>query len=164
MNIKIQNIINEELAVLPKELKDIINIFEWDSLVEEIGKKHNLTPYKIFTLQIETALVLIGLVAPNLYIENIEQKVGVNQEEAKKITMETNQKIFTPMMNKLNETIKNNLPNRNIHWQQNLNFILSGGDYTAFIKRIEETKDEIPKPNESFNPSKMDDLKSKFTI
>ena len=76
------------------------------------------------------------------------------------------------MFDKLTENIKKDLKNKSIHWQQNLNFILSGGDYTAFIRRPENPTRSAPDAtmtggqngDDIFNPSKLDDLKSKFTI
>lgn len=162
MNTKIQNIIQEELSVLPKEQQDIINIFEWDKKIEEIGKNYNLTEDEIFNLQIETALALLGLVAPDLYIKNIENNIKINEEKSEKIVIEANQKIFTPMMSQLTDNIKKSLPNRNINWQQNLDFILSGGDYTVFIRRQE--KEEPRGKALKFNPSNVEDLRSSFTI
>jgi hypothetical protein len=153
------------IALLPKEKQELINNFGWEKIAEEIGKNHNLSEDEISVLKKEVTLILIDFRDFSFLAINIEDYAGINKNEAEKIAEEINQKIFKPMMNKLNENIKKTLKDRNIHWQQNLDFILSGGDYTAFIRRVEnEMKDELPKNNDTFNPSKLDDLKSKFTI
>ncbi len=163
MNQELKKTIEEKLTTRPKEIRETILSFNWAEIVEEIGKNNLLnTEEEISILQLETSLVLLGLT--DNFEENIASKLGISPELANKISIEVFKKVFIPITNKINETIKNSLPNRSIHWQQNLNFILSGGDYTAFIKRVEEKKDEIPETNENFNPSKLDDLKSKFTI
>ena len=54
------------------------------------------------------------------------------------------EKIFTPIANILTENIKNNIKNKNPNWQQSVNFILSGGDYTAFIERRSDMINTTP--------------------
>ena len=165
MTEKTKNLIKEQIEFIPKEAQEVMNTFNWEGMSEEIGKKYLLNEGDRNDLQIEVGLVLVGLEFQELLATNIEQSLNIDKDKAEKISEEADQKIFKPMYNKLTENIKKTLKIRNIHWQQNLNFILSGGDYTAFIERIEnEKKDELLKPNESFNPSKLDDLKSKFTI
>ena len=69
------------------------------------------------------------------------------------------------MAEKLNEVIKKNLDKKNAHWQQNLDFIISGGDYTAFIRRVEnQTSSSTPTNQTISNSSKMTDLRDTFTI
>ena len=71
------------------------------------------------------------------------------------------------MFDTFTENMKKSLPTKIVSWQQNLDFILSGGDYTSFIQKRVEKKDVerwVPKETSTFNPSKLDDLKSKFTI
>ena len=154
-----------EMALLPKEKQEVINSLNWEKTIEEIGKNHNLLEDEIEVLKEEVKLILVNNEYRYFISLNLQENTNIKKDEAEKIAKEVEEKIFTPMMNKLNENIKKTLKIRNIHWQQNLNFILSGGDYTAFIERVEnEKKDELPNPNESFNPSKLDDLKSKFTI
>ena len=154
-----------EMALLPKGKQEVINSLNWEKTIEEIGKNHNLLEDEIEVLKEEVKLILVNNEYRYFISLNLQENTNIKKDEAEKIAKEVEEKIFTPMMNKLNENIKKTLKIRNIHWQQNLNFILSGGDYTAFIERVEnEKKDELPNPNESFNPSKLDDLKSKFTI
>jgi hypothetical protein len=166
MNIKLQDTIKEQLSVLRKENQEAINSLDWVKISEEIIKKYLTEEEKISAFQLETFLVLVGLVEDEeKYKENLENHVSLTADEILKITTEAREKIFLPVYNFLIESIKKSLKDRNIHWQQNLGFILSGGDYTAFIREpIKENENKIPDPKDSFNPSKIDDLKSKFTI
>jgi hypothetical protein len=154
-----------EISLLPKEKQEIINGFGWEKIAEEIGKNHKLSEDEISVLKEEIILVLIESEDQDYFWFNIEDNTNVKQEEAKRIAEEVEQKIFKPMFDLLTKNIKNTLKIRNIHWRQNLDFILSGGDYTAFIRRVEEKKEQnVLNIKNTFNPSKLDDLKSKFTI
>ena len=165
MTENLKQLIKEVLVELPKESQEVINSFGWENISEEIGKKYYFGAQEINKLQVEIALVMAGIEKQNSLALNIENEIVTSKDDAIKIAEEIVQKIFKPMVNKLTEMIKKNLKSRVIHWQQNLNFILSGGDYTTFIERVKnETKDEILKGYQNLGPSKMDDLKSKFTI
>ena len=61
--------------------------------------------------------------------------MGTSKDEAEKIAEEINQKIFMPIYYSLTENIKKNMQNKKLDWKQNLNFVLSGGDYFVFINQ-----------------------------
>ena len=86
----------------------------------------------------ETLLILVGLESAESYARNIENNVGTSKDEAVKIANEAFQKIFTPISNSIEEAVKNNLKNKNPNPTQTLDFILSGGDYSAFIAPARE--------------------------
>lgn len=154
----------EELLKMPKEWQEAVNDFNWEKISEEIGKKYSLLDSEVNNLQVEIMLTLTGIEQITELEVNILYNVVLVEEKAKKISEEIIEKIFTPIANKVEEIIKDSLKNKNIHWKQNLDFILSGGDYTAFIKRVEEEKMSPDILKKNFNPSKIDDLKSSFTI
>jgi len=133
MTDKLQQIIKEEIEKLPKEAQDAINSFEWENIAEEIGKKYLLGESEINELQVEILLVLVGLTDSQFYVTTIENEIGLTKDEATKISNEVFEKIFVPISNAIEENIKKNLPNKNPNWKQSLDFILSGGDYSAFI-------------------------------
>lgn len=139
MREKLEKIIKEEMTFLPKEVQEAINSLDWARVAEEIGKKFLLTENEISNFQVETLLVLIGLEEGEAYVRNIENEVGTSKEEAEKIAEEAEQKIFTPIYGFLTENIKKNLKNKNLNWEQTLNFILSGGDYSTFLGRTDAT-------------------------
>ena len=159
--------IQEQLEFLPKESQEAINSFDWAKISEEIGKKYFLIGNDINVLQAQIGLVLVGLEGQDELAVEIEDEVGTSRENAQKISDEVVQKILKPIFENLSQKIKMSLKDRTVNWQQNLDFIMSGGDYTSFIQKRIETKDAerwVPKETSTFNPSKLDDLKSKFTI
>lgn len=165
MTEKSRNLIKEHLLFLPKESQEAIVSFDWENKAEEIGKKYFSMEDDISKLQAEIGIVLVGLEDQDMLPSNIESVLGMNREKAEEIGKEIIQKILKPIVETLSKKIKFDLKNRPTHWQQNLDFILSGGDYTSFISEgMIKEENELPKPNTSFNPSKIEDLKSKFTI
>ena len=163
---KLKQIIKEEVVKLPKETRDAISAFNWGTVSEEIGKKYLLTESEVNDLQVETGLVLIGLVDGDEYALNIESNIGISKEGAEKIAEEINQKIFNPISKTISKKVEENLKTKNTNWKQTLNFIVSGGDYSAFLKKDEprNTTEEISKTNMLGNNSKITDIKTKFTI
>ena len=131
MKEKLQKIIKEQMTFLPKEMQEAINSLDWAKIAEEIGRANMLTEDEITNLQTETFLVLTGLEEGEAYVRNIENEIGTSKDEAEKIADEAEEKIFGPIYDNFSENVKNNLKSKNPGAKQTLNFILSGGDYSA---------------------------------
>lgn len=142
MTDKLKQVIKEEIGKLPKENQEVINAFGWEKISEEIGKKNLLTENEINDFQIETLLILTGLEDINDYAKNIENEVGTSKNEAEKIAEEALQQIFSPINEILIGNIKKSDAVKNSTVEQSLNFILSGGDYSAFVEKKEEPNEE----------------------
>ncbi|HNW71385.1 MAG TPA: hypothetical protein PKZ36_01240 [Candidatus Paceibacterota bacterium] len=165
MTEKLKQTIKEQMVIMPKESQEVVNNFDWVKISEEIGKKYLLSEEEINILQAEIATVLVCAEDQDYLTQDIENEVGTSKTEAEKIASEVLEKIFKPLIENLSKKIKLELKDRPINWQQNLDFILSGGDYTAFIRKpIKEEDNVAPQGNTFSNYSDLDDLKSKFTI
>ena len=184
MTDKLKQIFKEELVNQPKEVREAVTAFDWGSVSEQIGKKYLLTQEEITTLQVETALILLGVEYPDLYASNLEENLGTTREEAEKIAKEAVEKIFIPISDKVNTTIKEKT--KDPKWDQSVDFILSGGDYSVFmekkppltppsqvgedvVKKINDinptsVKDPVVKLNPTSIPPKVADIRNKFTI
>lgn len=134
MNNKLQQTIKEEIIKIPKDRQKVINSLDWIKTTEEIGKKYLLNDDNITNFQTETMLVLFGLEDPSLYEINVRDNVVLTEEKAKQIVDEAVQKIFIPINNVFIANIKKSGRAQNADAAQNLNFILSGGDYSAFLQ------------------------------
>lgn len=139
MTEKLKKVIKRELEKLPRETQEAINIVDWVNIAEQIGERHLLDQSEINDLQVQTLLVLVGLRDADLFQANIENEVGTSKNEAEKISAEVFEKIFEPIVEKLEENIRKNMKDKNASWEQNTNFILSGGDYSVFIDNTEKT-------------------------
>ena len=167
MTEKLKQTIKEGVAKLPKESQDAVNSLDWASVAEEIGKKYLLGENEINNFQVETFLVLIGLTDLNFFATSIENGVGTTKDDAENMAEEVLTKIFTPISNIMEENIKKNLGSKKPSPDQNLDFILSGGDYSAFLGEQGETTRINPtdtKKNIPVKPRRITDIKSKFTI
>jgi hypothetical protein len=138
MTEKLKEVIKREIGKLPKENQEAINSLGWENISEQIGKKYLLNESELNDFQTQTLLVLIGLENPDDYSQNIENEVGTSKNEAEKIADEVFQKIFTPINDVLVDNLKKSEKVKNSNAEQNLNFILSGGDYSVFL--------EVPPP------------------
>lgn len=187
MNETLKQIIKREVEKLPKDGQEAVNSLDWARITEEIGKKYLLSESEIDDLQTQTLLVLIGLKDADLYATGVENEVGFSKEDANKISEEVFQKIFTPIGNIVIDNIKKSGKDKDANAGQNLDFILSGGDYSAFVAPVSSplldkegvgggnslittspfghsSSSEEEKSNIPAKPKKMDDIKSKFTI
>jgi len=142
MTEKLKQIIKDELVKLPKESQEVIDTFDWVKISEEIGKLNLLDETEINDLQIEVSLALVGLEEQDSLALNIENNVGTSKNEAVKISNEVNQKIFNPILEKMEEITKNKTITYNPNWKQTINFIVSGGDYSVFIEETENMNNQ----------------------
>ena len=126
---KIQILLNQ----LPKQVEGVINSFDWEQKIIEIGKEQLLDNNEINILINEIALVLIMEKDKTLLSLNIENNIGISKNEAKKITEKIDQKIFNPLTQKIESSVKNQITVNPPTWDQTVNFIISGGDYSAFL-------------------------------
>lgn len=141
MTEKFKEIIKREVGKLPEEAQSVINTFDWLGIAGQIGKKYLLDENQINAFQVETLLLLTGITDSSLYAINIENQAGATKKDAVKIAGESFEKIFNPINKLIKENIKNNIKGKNPNWKQNVDFILSGGDYLAFMTLRENTSD-----------------------
>ena len=144
MTEKAQQTIKELLAKLPKEAQDTINAVDWIKISEEIGNEYLFDEGDVNVFQTITGLVLAGMTSPDFYAKRIEEEVSIGTERAEEIRDEAVKRIFTPMADKRMGLLKANLKGSEPAWHQNVDFILSGGDYTAFFKKPENDSGDGP--------------------
>jgi len=130
---KTKEVALREINKLPQESQDAINTLDWGSIAEEIGKKYLLNESETNDLQVQTLLVLIGLTDAEYFAQSVENEIGTSKDEAEKISEEVFEKIFTPINDVLVKNIKASGKSKNADHEQNINFILSGGDYSSFM-------------------------------
>ena len=134
MSEELKQLIKEELMKLPKEGQEAITSVNWQNIAEEIGSKY-LIEGELESFQKEIAVTLLGIEYPAYLTRNIKDHLGVSQESAEKMTSEVIEKIFTPIADKMESLIKTRIQKVGSTWDQNINFIVSGGDYSAFMRK-----------------------------
>ena len=135
MTEELKQIAKDEILKLPKEYQDAINNIDWANRSEEIGKNYQLDNTKINKLQTEVLLVLIGAELLDNLKANIKNNLETEVEDAEKINDELTNKIFTPIANKIELSVKSKLMSKVPKWEQSVNFIVSGGDYSVFLDK-----------------------------
>ncbi len=169
MTEKLQQIAKDEIVKLPREGQEAINSFPWGETAKSIGLKYSLTEEEINNLQTEVLITLVGYEYLEDLKSNIENNVGITSAEAEKISSELINKIYNPIGAKLNEIVERSDKSIKANWQQNVNFIVSGGNYVSFIQEPEQpTIKKIPKEiiesKPTIKPERVGDLRDKFTI
>jgi len=134
MTEQLQKIIHDELANLPEKVQKGINSVDWVEICNSIGLKYLLTDDGINKLQTEVLLVLINMEYLDDLKLNIENHLEILKKDSENIAEDLVKQVFNPINNKIKEDVKNNLSYKNLSWNQTINFIVSGGDYTVFLE------------------------------
>ncbi len=170
MNSEIENIIKEQMKILPVEVIDVLASPAWTEKILNIGKKNGLNEEELGTLQLETSLVMLGLTHPDSYVEELKNHLKVSEIKTDNIVNEINRELSNGIREKLisifndslisKEEIKKNIQGKKTTFDQNLNFILSGGDYTVFLEDSENTTE--PQTNKLIGTSNIIETKNKL--
>lgn len=135
MTEKLTQTIKEDLIKLPLEAQKAITSSGWEGITEMVGKKYSLSDDDINILQLEVGLVLLGYNKINMFALNIKSSAVLDEETAMNIAKELDERVFTPIEQSMQSLIKINPHYKNVNWNQTINFIISGGDYSVFLDK-----------------------------
>ena len=91
---------------LPADLREAIFSVDSAAVIQEIGKKHNLTVYQMGQLANDVGLVMLGLLHPRKFILSLQQDLEVDLAVAREIAKEVNEKIFAKIRESLKKVYK----------------------------------------------------------
>jgi hypothetical protein len=97
MNENFQKTFEEQLAYLPEVNQRALRSFDWATKILDIGKTHGLYIDQLEDLQVETMLVLVGLISPDDYPKEIMNRLAISPTETDKLIADINDTIFTPI-------------------------------------------------------------------
>lgn len=89
-----EQLIKDHLAALPEPVRKAIASFDWAREVFDIGRKHSMHVDRIGELQTEVMLVVLGLVSPRDFQNELFDRIEPNRDIALEISDEVNQKVF----------------------------------------------------------------------
>jgi hypothetical protein len=135
MTEKLAQTIKEDLVKLPLEVGKAITSSGWEDITEMVGKKYSLSDDDINILQLEVGLVLLGYNKISMFAQNIRSSAVLDEETAMNIAKELDERVFTPIEQSIQSLIKINPHYKNVNWNQTINFIISGGDYSVFLDK-----------------------------
>ncbi|MFA6177762.1 MAG: hypothetical protein WC694_02615 [Candidatus Paceibacterota bacterium] len=121
---------------LPPKVQEIFSSMKWLETLKQISLKYNLNNTQQETLGTETTLLLLGIIHLDEYQKNLWTELNLSEEFMDNIFKEINDSIINTIRPKLFEVFEKNVKSgisEKADWQQNINFILSGGDYSAFL-------------------------------
>lgn len=93
--------LQKHLETLPKEYKQAIVKLDLPSRLLKISKTVSLHFDQTEELELEITLTLLGLRSSIEFVENIEEKLRLDEETLEKVTNEVNNEIFLPFRNLL---------------------------------------------------------------
>lgn len=171
MDKETEEIIKEQLKILPKEVISIIADVSWIEKVLDIGKKNGLSEKQLEILQLETNLLLLGLVHPDDYPKELESHLKISDIKLDNVVNDVNRELLSSVRGKLvelfNKHYESSLAEKsgeistNPNWMQNLDFIMSGGDY-YFLTEESNNKNEVQKTDKLIGTSNILETKNKL--
>lgn len=102
--------INQAKAKLPPETTNAIDAVDWRAVILGLRTKRGYTFEQLGDLEIETELLLCGLLSPVEYPKKIESKLNISKVEAGEIVNEMNVSVF----NRIKEELIKNIENKKI--------------------------------------------------
>jgi hypothetical protein len=133
MRKEIKDEVNKIVSQIPERNRLAIKSVDWEDRIEKISKLYYLENEDMDLVLVETALVLLGINETDTFRENLED-LGLSEIDLNGLVLAITNQIFNPISKKIIASIKKEAELNNTSWDKRVNFILSGGDYTNFIK------------------------------
>jgi hypothetical protein len=93
--------IDEAKANLPEETKNAISAVDWRSAVLAMREKKGYSFSQLEDLEIETELLLYGLLKPEDYPKELETRMKISKEDSNELINQLNELIFNKIRNEL---------------------------------------------------------------
>ncbi|MCE9585672.1 hypothetical protein K8Q94_03570 [Candidatus Nomurabacteria bacterium] len=132
---KIKDILSKEL---PKDSIILLNQENWLEKIENISKNRNYIEGEAEDIAVETSIMLAGLVDTEEYVYNLEIEIGISHQEALSLASEIFNNILLPIQRKSERKFINENKDKNFQTEQNIGFILTGGNYNYLIANEKE--------------------------
>lgn len=127
--------IEEARKLLPKETLDAIDAVDWRAVILGMREGKGYSFEQLGALEIETELVLCGLLNPEDYTRELESRMGVTRAQASELVREMNERVFK----KIREELIKNSERQKIFQKRNAE---ESGDNLESRKSPESRKDE----------------------
>lgn len=125
--------IKEMVEKLPKINQEAISSINWIKTTEDICLPYLLEEDEIRMVIIETALVLLGASDERDFVGKIEG-LGLSSPNQESLISKIKELVFIPIARFIETDYKKKIKGEGQEWSDRVKFILSGGDYSYFIK------------------------------
>ncbi len=103
----LQTKIGQARALLPKETLEAIDAVDWKTAILKIKDKKGYTISQLSDLEIETELLLCGLLNPTSYAKELENRMHISKVEVDDILKEMNESVFKKIREELMRITEN---------------------------------------------------------
>ena len=93
--------LEEKYRSLPEDLKKAMTEVNTAETIHNIGQKHHLHIDQIGDLADEIGLTMLGLTKPDEFVNNIKNRLQIDETTAEQIAREVNEQIFLPIRESL---------------------------------------------------------------
>jgi len=161
-------IIKEAFDNLPEVIQEEIFSPQYQEVLSTISREYTLDTEQTIALERETTLALMGAARLKDFEETLASEIKIEKAKIQEIVVKINEEIFSrfkTLLDIMNTEIE---PNPEPNWQQNIDFVLSGGDYSSFFnKKADANRTEGQNKSKisgysTENQSKIGDIKNKF--
>lgn len=98
--------IEKAKAELPEDTQNAINAVDWKAVVLGMREKRGYSFEQLEDLEVETELVLCGLLSPENYSKELEKRLGLQKTEVNDLVKEMNNLVFTKIKENLVKIIE----------------------------------------------------------
>jgi hypothetical protein len=139
-----QKIISEQLAKLPKSIKDAISSIDLEDKIKKIANKNMLHIDQAGDLINETIFVMLGLEPTSDYKENIRRELNISRDRAQAITADIDKEIFVS----IREVLKDITNKKETELESKINHVplTESEEIKKQVKVQQEVKPPAPSP------------------
>src|SRR3989338_7424757 len=86
---------------LPLETVNAINSIDWRTVILQMREKKGYTFEQLGNLELETELLLCGLLSPEAYPKELENRMDISKADAKELVSDMNELVFKKIREEL---------------------------------------------------------------
>lgn len=79
---------------LPKDVLSSINSVDWKTVIATMKDKNKYSISQLEDLELETELLLCGLISPEKYHDEVKKRMGISEMETQTLINEMNERVF----------------------------------------------------------------------
>src|SRR3989339_153420 len=93
--------IEKAKAELPEDTQNAINAVDWKAVIFSMREKRGYSFEQLGDLEIETELLLCGLLGPENYSKELEKRMRLSKAEVNDLVREMNDRVFAKIKENL---------------------------------------------------------------
>jgi len=107
----------QRLASLPEDVRNVVYGTDMDTIIRQIGLKHNLHIDQMGLLEAETIEVMLGFTKPNDFTSSVMESLEIDQQKAGVIVRDVNDMLFLKIRDSMKKVAEMEAVSPAIHTQ-----------------------------------------------